>query len=108
VKDNSLQEASTLSAFVGVNIVSVHEVAVALNAAKSKVAEMEKTLETIKEVMASEQKKEIQQTNQMHEEEMDRWLQAQEKYLQDKFSESTSLTQKAHASEMQKLKTSQD
>jgi hypothetical protein len=81
---------------------------VALDAAKSKVAELETTLETIKEAMASEHRKEIQQTKKIHEEEMDRWLQAQEKYLWDKFSESTSLTQKAHVSEMQNIKTSQD
>jgi hypothetical protein len=44
VKDNSLQEASALSAFVGVNIVSVHEVAVELDTAKSKVTELENDL----------------------------------------------------------------
>jgi hypothetical protein len=44
-KDNALQVASVLSAFAGVNIVSVHEVTVALDDAKSRIAELEMTLE---------------------------------------------------------------
>jgi hypothetical protein len=45
LKDNAIQAASTLSAFSSVNIVSVHEVTGALDAAKSKINELEVTLE---------------------------------------------------------------
>jgi hypothetical protein len=91
-----------------VNIVSVHEVTGALDATKSRVTELEMTLETIKETMASEHRKEIQQTKKIHEEELERWLKAQEKYLQARFNETTSLTQKAHVSEMENIKTTHD
>jgi hypothetical protein len=46
--------------FAGVNIMSVHEVIVALDDAKSRIAELEMTLATIKESTSSEKTKEIQ------------------------------------------------
>jgi hypothetical protein len=83
---------------------SVHEVTGALDAAKSKITELEMTLETIKEAMASEYKKESQQTEKIHKEEMERQLQIQDKELKEKFNETTSLNQKAHLNEVEKLK----
>jgi hypothetical protein len=53
VKDNTLQEASELSTFAGVNIVLFHEVVVSLDATKSRIAELEMTLVTIKEYISS-------------------------------------------------------
>jgi hypothetical protein len=54
LKDKALQAASTLIYFIGVNIVSFHEVTGALDATKSKINELDVTLENIKEAMASE------------------------------------------------------
>ena len=51
VKDNKIQVALTLSAFVGVNIISVHEVAKSLDTTKYRITELETTLETIKDAM---------------------------------------------------------
>jgi len=55
----SLQVSSTLSSFIGVSIVLVHEVTLDIEDAKSMIAEMEMTLATIKESIASEKTKEI-------------------------------------------------
>jgi len=76
VKDNALQVTSSLSDFFGVNIVSVHDVVIALDVKKSRVAEMETTLATIKESTASEKTKEIQQVKQAYEEDIKRKLRA--------------------------------
>jgi hypothetical protein len=91
-----------------VNIVSVHEVTGALDVAKSKIIELEVTLENIKEAMASEYRKETQQTKKIHKEEMERQLQIQDKELKEKFSETITLNQRAHLHEVEKLKVAHD
>jgi hypothetical protein len=55
-----------------VNIVSFHEVAGALDVAKSRITELEVTLENIKETMASEYRRETQQMEKIHKEEVER------------------------------------
>jgi hypothetical protein len=91
LKTMQYKQASTLSAFVGVNIVSVHEVAGALDTTKSRVTELDTSLETIKDTMESESRKEALEIEWIHRDEIQKQLQIQEKELKEEFNKTTSL-----------------
>jgi hypothetical protein len=57
------------------DIVLVHEVVGVLDASKAKIIQLDITLETIREAMASEHRKEIQQIEKTYREEIERKLQ---------------------------------
>jgi hypothetical protein len=61
-KDNVIQATLSLNSFVDVNIVLVYEFTGALDTTKSRVTELETTLDTIKDTMAHESRKEALET----------------------------------------------
>ena len=72
LKNNKIQVALTLSAFVGVNIISVHEVAKALDTTKCRITEFETTLETIKDAMEINIRKYILGIKYIHRDEIEK------------------------------------
>jgi hypothetical protein len=61
-KENAIQAASTLNAFVGANVMLVYEVAEALDMSKARVVELEVSMDTIRDNVASEFRKEAMTT----------------------------------------------
>jgi hypothetical protein len=84
-KDNALQASSTLNAFVGANVMSVYEVTTTLDTTKVRIVELEASIDTIKENVASEFRKEATTTEQSHREELERQLKLQERDLTTEF-----------------------
>jgi hypothetical protein len=72
--ENALQAALTLNAFVGANVMSFYEVTTSLDTTKEIIMELEATIDTIKEDVSSEFRKEATTTEQSNREELARQL----------------------------------
>jgi len=94
--DNALQASSTLNSFIGANVMSVYEVKTTLDTTKERIVELEASIDTIKEDVASEFKKEATTTEHSHREELARQLKLREKDLTIEFEKKINLKQKMH------------
>jgi hypothetical protein len=103
-KDNVIQTTSILNDFVGANSMSVYEMAEALDIAKLIITELEDSIDTIKNTISDEFRKEAMEVELVHKEETQRQLQLQEKELAAEFEKRVRINQKIHQNEMEKLK----
>jgi hypothetical protein len=100
-----IQTTSTLNAFTGANVMSMYEVAEALDISRTRVVELEASMNTIKERLASEFKKEVDMAEKLHRDEVQKELQLQENKLCVEFEHKANINQKLHQEEIEKLKT---
>jgi len=84
---------------------SIYEVVEALVMSKQRVDELEVSMDTMRDSVASREfRKEAMTTECLHQEELEKQLQLQEKELRKEFEKKVSLTQKLHQEEGRKTK----
>jgi len=69
-KENAIYIASALNEFVGANSILVYEIAEALDLSRARVAKIEGAMNTIKDNLVDEFKKEASTTKQLHKQEL--------------------------------------
>jgi len=69
-KENKIQESLTFNAFIGANVMLIYEVEEALDMSKERVVELEASMDTIRDNVANEFRKESMTTECLHHEEL--------------------------------------
>jgi hypothetical protein len=96
--------ASSLNAFAGANAMSVYELGEALDISRARVVELEGALNTIKDSLDDEFRKEANTAEQLHKEEMQKDLQLQKDKLNAEFEKRDSINHRLHQEELEALK----